>query len=345
MSIEEGALLHPTSGTYGHAQLCIRNQDVAVAEAVNFLQAIDCYNHSRVRITTPLSHAFGFGFGLVSALLSQSTLLLDKVFNPRRLLSNEQKKSSDIIALVPAMINILSRLGEAKNLNLAPATFYAGAPCSDKKRIEFEQVFKTRLYAIYGTTETGAISTNYQPNMPGNKGVGVPLPNVEISIRNQSNYLSLNSGVGEVWVRSRSYMQGYLNASVEADEDAFFNTRDLGSVGDEGVLELVGRIKDMINIGGRKVDPAEVETVLNRIPHVMEAAVYSGVGNNGLEFVQAALQFAPGHILDPESLTAICAEHLEGFKIPIRYHQVNTLPRSASGKCLKLHCPDWGTIS
>jgi long-chain acyl-CoA synthetase len=342
-SIDEGALLHPTSGTYGNAQFCIRNQDVAVAEARNFLAAIDCYDRCRVRITTPLSHAFAFGFGLVASLLSHSILVVDRIFNPRRLLSRETEECSDIIALVPSMINILSTLGKPGESGMAAVAFYAGAPCPLPGKKAFEETFGTRLHAIYGTTETGAISTSYRPDHREMEGVGRALPGVDISIRNQSAYHSLRPGVGEVWIRSTSFMQGYLDAPFEGDE-GYFNTRDLGVL-HQGTLTLVGRIKDMINLGGRKVDPSEVEAVLNKLPQVVEVAVYPGVDGNGSEFVQAAMQLAPGEELDTEVLTAICAQYLEAFKLPRRYHRVEALPRSPSGKCLKFHCPDWGTAS
>ena len=342
-AVEPGAVLHATSGTYGHAQLCARNQQVAVAEAENFLGAIAAYDRCRVRLTTPLSHAFAFGFGLVGALLSQSTLVLDRAFNPRRLLAQEQARVSDIVALVPAMVKLLTGQGRAGRRHLGAMVFYAGAPCAAPLRQEFEAVFQTRLYAIYGSTETGGIATNYRSSGDGD-GVGAPLPGVAVSVREQERYQSLGEGVGEVWVRSSAFMQGYLGADHTTDPDGFFNTRDLGRVDAAGELRLVGRIKDMINLGGRKVDPAQVEAVLLEDPGVLEAAVYPGA-EHGREFVQAALQLAPGQALDPAALTRRCAARLEAFKLPSRYHQVESLPRSASGKCLKFHCPGWGVVS
>ena len=77
---------------------------------------------------------------------------------------------------------------------------------------------------------------------------------------------------------------------------------------------------------------------------MLEAAVYPGA-ESGREFVQAALRLAPGQALDPQALSRLCAARLEEFKLPSRYHQVESLPRSASGKCLKRHCPGWGIVS
>ena len=340
--VAAGALLHATSGTYGHAQLCVRNQRVAVAEAENFLGAIDAYDRCRVRLTTPLSHAFAFGFGLVAALLSHSTLVLDRSFNPRRLLLQERDQVSDIIALVPSMVKLLATMGRAVRGRLGSIGFYAGAPCAAPLREELEAVFQTRLYAIYGSTETGGISTNYRSG--GGDGVGTALPGVAVSIRAQAQYESLGAGVGEVWVRSTAFMQGYLDADFRTDSDGFFNTRDLGRMDAAGTLTLVGRIKDMINLGGRKVDPAQVESALLAAPGVQEAAVYPGA-SDGREFVQAALKMAPGQPLDEAALTRHCAARLEEYKLPTSYHRVDALPRSASGKCLKFHCPGWGIVS
>jgi long-chain acyl-CoA synthetase len=140
-------------------------------------------------------------------------------------------------------------------------------------------------------------------------------------------------------------MQSYFDVEMEADESGYFNTRDLGFINGDDELFLVGIVKDMINLGGRKVDPSEVEEILNSIAFVGESAVYPGVNAIGDEFVQAALQLEEGYELNPDELTAICAEHLEPHKIPLRFHEVDELPRSPSGKCLKIHCPDWATAS
>ena len=100
-------ILHATSGTYGHASFCVRDQQVAVAEADNFIAGIPPYRRARVRVATPLSHAYAYGFGLVGCLRTHSTLVLESHFNPKVLLAREREQPSDLAVLVPPMLRIL----------------------------------------------------------------------------------------------------------------------------------------------------------------------------------------------------------------------------------------------
>ena len=306
-------VLHPTSGTYGHASFCVRNQDVAVAEARNFLDRIVPYRDVRVRVTTPLSHAYAYGFGLVASLLSHSTLVLDSHFNPRRLLESERRRPSDIVALVPPAARLLAGLCTPDlDGGFAPLAFFAGAPCPVAVKAAFEEAFDTRLFAIYGSTETGGIATSYVDEGSEPLGVGRPLPGVDVSIGRTGEFASLGAGTGEVTVRSTSMMQGYWRADTRWVSPGAFATGDVGREVD-GSLTLVGRAREIINVGGFKVDPAEVEVVLLEHPAVVDVAVYPGERPEGGEFVQGAVQLrdpAP----DMEALRGHCLERLEETK-------------------------------
>ncbi|MBI2435153.1 MAG: acyl--CoA ligase [Candidatus Hydrogenedentes bacterium] len=335
-----GAILHPTSGTYGKSRYCVRNQRVAVAEARNYVESIACYDRIRVATTTPLSHAYAYGFGLMASLLTDSTLVLDPVFNPKRVLRREVERPSNILALVPPMARALARLAARETPpRLARHTFYAGAPCPRDVMEEFRGVFGAELYAIYGTTETGAISTSYDGSARL-AGVGKPLRNVEVQVRHAEHYAALRQGAGEIAVRSTSMMQGYLHdGAVEAPGDAW-PTQDIGYFDGTGALSLIGRVRDIINLGGMKVDPVQVESVLRGHPAVLDAAVYPGLHPDATEFVQAAVQVNNAGV-DEVTLRAYCLEQLDAYKTPLRFHFVAEIPRTPSGKCLKIQCPEF----
>lgn len=334
-------VLHPTSGTYGRSAFCLRNQTVAVAEARNFVATIPVYRRARVTVTTPLGHAYAYGFGLVASLITQSTLVTDTHFNPKRLLAREAQQPSDLLALVPPMVGLLPAVGRLmKTRAMAPRVFFAGAPCRSEDRQNFEHTFDSKLYAIYGTTESGGVSTNFRESGPPGEGVGRPLANVRVAIRRPERYRGLGPGVGEVHVNSPSLMQGYLEGAAARDPDGFFKCGDLGRFTEAGDLVLVGRVKDMINLGGHKVDPAPVEAVLIAHPQVADAAVYPGLLPDGTEIVQAAIQVRVGAV-DMDALRRHCAARLAPRQVPLRLHRVSALPRTASGKCLKVECPEF----
>jgi long-chain acyl-CoA synthetase len=330
-----GAILHPTSGTYGAAKYCVRDQEVAVAEARNYVGAIGAYDRCRVTVTTPLTHAFAYGFGLVSALVTDSTLALDTAFNPKRVLREDAVRSA-IIALVPPMVRRLADLARgSERPPMAPHVFYAGAPVDPGVAGSFETVFGRDLHAILGTTETGAIATSYHPGgrLPG---VGRPLPGVSVEIADREALSGLGSGLGELCVRSSSLMQNYLGAPPLA-RSAAFATGDIARLDAGGCLHLVGRVRDVINLGGMKVDPAEVEAALLAYPGITDAAVYPGLRVEG-EFVQAAVV---GEEVDVADLRRHCLAELDAYKVPSIVHVLSELPRTPSGKCLKVRCPDY----
>jgi len=339
-----GVVLHSTSGTYGHASFCIRNQDVAVAEAENFLERITPYRRARVRMTTPLSHAYAYGFGWVASLLSDSTLVLASHFNAKSVLAAEHARPSDIVALVPPMARaFVSMASREDSPRFAPCVFYAGAPCPDPVLKGFEATFPSRVFAIYGSTETGAICSNFSLDSGAGSGVGRPLAGVSISVDQPEAYASLGAGTGEICVRSTSMMQGYFGPSTRWTSDGAFPTGDVGRLVGEDVV-LLARMKEVVNLGGLKVDPAEVEAVLMAHPAVADAAVYPGRAGDRGEFVQAAVVLSSADCT-VDALRRHCVNQLAEHKVPVAVHVVDSLPRTASGKCLKIRCPGFPALS
>lgn len=332
-----GVVLHPTSGTSGRPRVCIRDQQVAVAEGQNYVSSIEAYDGIRVVCTTPLSHAFAYGFGLISALLTHSTLVLDRLFNPKKLLRTLTERPADLLTIVPPMAQSLAYLSQVTPAARLPQmVFYAGSRCDESVARDFEEATGARLYAIYGSTETGAISTSYEPGGCGT-GVGHPLHGVQVQVRNQQRYRSLGlEGAGEVHVKASSMMQGYWGEPHSVAGDGWFPPGDVGLLDARGDVQLVGRTREMINVGGLKVDPGEVESVLLGHPDVRDVAVYPGQGEAGNEMILAAVQ---GAAADPNELKRHCAGQLAAWKVPTTFHEVQTIPRTPSGKCLKYRLP------
>jgi len=333
----EGVMLHPTSGTYGAARFCLRNQETAIAEARSYVETLDFYPRIRIHFTTPLSHGYGYGFGLLATLISDSTLAIDAAFNPRRVLRLEREQPSDVLALVPPMVKTLLDVAGGEPQPIAASVFYSGAPIDAALARRFEEVFDTPLFTNWGTTETGPITTSYHPSKKL-AGVGRPLHGVAVAAIGAERLDGLGEGIGELEVRSPALMQGYVPGVDPARPIERFATGDIGRIDADGCVHLVGRIRDIVNLGGTKVDPAEVEAALLAHPAVEDAAVYPGLRANGTEFVQAAVV---GHAIDGNALRAYCAAELDAFKVPAVIHVVDAIPRTPSGKAMKVKCPDY----
>lgn len=325
---EPGTILHATSGTYGNPNLCDRPQRTAIAEASNYANTLGIFERARIVATTPLHHAFAFGFCLIAAIISNSTLELAPKLHPRKLLRVD-RPPIDVLALVPPMIPLLVQLRSRYPSRELRHTFFAGAPCHQQSATAFESAFEQPLHQIYGSTETGGIATSYGAPR-GHGGIGHALDGVSIRIEDAGQYLELGADVGIISVRSASMMAGYLDAPTTIE---FWRTGDLGRKSPSGELALLGRERDIINVGGSKVDPREVEEVLRQYPEVSDVAVYAGTKDDNSQFVQAAL--CSRSAVDFATLREFCEARLTSYKVPQVFHRVNSIPRTPSGKCRK----------
>jgi acyl-CoA synthetase (AMP-forming)/AMP-acid ligase II len=164
--------------------------------------------------------------------------------------------------------------------------------------------------------------------------VGRPTPEVELRVVDGAGRPVPAGAVGEVWSRSPAMMRGYwrdpaLTATV-VDADGWLHTGDLGFVGEDGNLRLVGRLKEMYIRGGYNVYPAEVEAVLTDHPGVARAAVVGApdpiLGEVGVAFVVATEGAAPP---TPDELRAWCRARLADYKAPDRVEVVSDLPTTS----------------
>jgi acyl-CoA synthetase (AMP-forming)/AMP-acid ligase II len=166
------------------------------------------------------------------------------------------------------------------------------------------------------------------PNKPGTVGLG---PGISI-VDEAGRHLAANA-TGEVVVRGPNVMQGYRNnpeANATAFIDGWFRSGDTGSIDNDGYLALTGRIKDVINRGGEKISPEEVEAVLLEDPAVAEVVVFGVPDAKYGEEVQAAVVLKGAG--SAEELQAYCRAHLSDFKVPKIIRVVSALPKNAIGK-------------
>jgi len=166
------------------------------------------------------------------------------------------------------------------------------------------------------------------PHKPGTVGTGAGISIIDKTGR----HLAANA-TGEVVVRGPNVMRGYRNnpeANAAAFIDGWFRTGDVGAIDNDGYLALTGRIKDLINRGGEKISPAEIEAVLLEDPVVAEAAVFGVPDSKYGEEVSAAIVLSGA--ATAEQLQSYCRTRLADFKVPKQIHLVSAIPKNAMGK-------------
>jgi acyl-CoA synthetase (AMP-forming)/AMP-acid ligase II len=197
-----------------------------------------------------------------------------------------------------------------------------------------ESVFGAPVLEAYGMTEAShQMSSNPLPPSPHKLGTVGPGTGVRISIMDAAGAHLPTGQPGEVVIQGPNVIEGYENnpeANKNSFTDGWFRTGDQGILDSDGYLRLVGRIKELINRGGEKIGPPEIDEVLLGHPLVSEAVCF-GVPDKTLgEEVEAAVVLRePG---TEAELLAFCRERLAEFKCPKKIHIVTAIPRTATGK-------------
>ena len=196
-----------------------------------------------------------------------------------------------------------------------------------------------KIHESYGMTEAAPMVTynHYYRHVIGS--VGTPVSGVEVEIRDLDGNPMKTGERGEICIRGRNIMKGYLNnpqGNAEAFwENGWFRSGDIGIIDPDGYLFIVDRIKDMVITGGENVYPREVEEILYTWPDVSECAVIGLPDPKWGEKVTAVIVTKSGEAIDSTELKTYLKSHLSPFKVPKEYRTVDELPKSPAGKILK----------
>jgi AMP-dependent synthetase/ligase len=288
----------------------------------------------------PLSHSFGLA-RLRCVLYAGGAIVLEEgVNNPRRLFETMRRLHVTGIGIVGPAWSMLHKLSGDRIASFSEQLRYlelGSAPLPEEtKRHLAELLPRTRVCMHYGLTEASrAAFLDFHADAHRLQSVGRASPLAEIAIFDQESHECSLGTPGEVCVRGDMVSSGYLNMDSTAffNPRGFFRTGDLGSMDAEGYLYLHGRIKEQINVGGEKVSPLEVETLLLSFPGIREAAC---VGQPDPVLGETVVAFivpdGSDEVVKSDEILSVMKQRLEGYKIPRRIIAIGQLPRTTSGK-------------
>lgn len=244
--------------------------------------------------------------------------------------------------LPPAAMAMLS--DDEAITDLSPLRFVRSitAPLSPSQARRFHERFGVGVLNSYGQTEIGGEiigwnAEDFRAHGDAKLGaVGRPHDGVELRIVDDEGHEVEPDTAGELWVRTPALSAGYADGGDLSDRlspDGFFRTGDFARVDPEGFVWLSGRVSDMINRGGLKVHPGDVEEVLRLSPGIADVAVV-GVPDDRLGEVPWAFVVPRGQLPSPAELEALCRAHLAPYKVPVHFEPVDELPRNEVGKVL-----------
>jgi acyl-CoA synthetase (AMP-forming)/AMP-acid ligase II/thioesterase domain-containing protein/acyl carrier protein len=234
-----------------------------------------------------------------------------------------------------AVLDLARNVADAQALHTLRFAVSGGAPLPGEVREDLEGIFGVPVLEHYGSSEAAQIAANLPPPGPNRPGTcGRPWPETVAVMGENGERLSPGEK-GEIWVRGPTVTSGYLDApdlNREVFVEGWFRTGDLGSLDEDGFLSLHGRISELINRGGEKIAPGEIDTALLRHPAVAEAAAFAFPHPRLGEDVAAAVVLHPGAQTTPAELRRFLLGELASFKIPHRLLVLDALPKGTTGK-------------
>lgn len=328
-----------TSGVSGAPLAVCRTYAQADNELAAFISRARLTSDDVVLCAVPLFHSYGFFPGLMASLRVGAKFVVLPKFSPSELALLIDRHRPTILLGVPLMYEVLSLAHGDSTLDFSSFKYLvsAGGPLAPNVATGFSQRFGRRISQLYGSTETGVISFDdgQDKSLPSDS-VGQPLAGRRVRIVDEQGDDVASGGDGEIILKSPATANTYLGrAEVAAEKirDGWFFTSDIGHFDRQGRLHITGRKSAFINVGGLKVDPAEVEQAIQSSGEVIECAVIGVPRPQFGEAIHAYLVLKPGGSVD--RIRAHCRGRISSFKMPREFCSVDRLPRSATGKVLR----------
>lgn len=293
----------------------------------------------RLLLFLPLFHCFGQNAVMVSAINAGATLVLHRRFNLAAILESLIAHSVTMFFGVPATyITLLNSALEPGQFSAVRYFFSAAAMLPEVVATAWNTRFMIPIHEGYGLTETSPFASYNHLEQYRIGSIGMPIDGVRMKIVDDAGNELGDNQRGEIIINGPNVMLGYWLAEVDTQSvlrDGWLHSGDLGIRDTEGYFYIVDRLKDMINVSGFKVYPAEVERILYTHPAVHEAAVYGVADPLKGEVVHAQVVLMPSLSLDVDELLRYCYERTAPYKVPSRIEFVAALPKNPSGKVLR----------
>lgn len=339
MHPEDPAAILYTSGTTGFPKGATLTHGNVVSNAWAAAHHSGFTPNDRMALFLPLFHVFGQNFIMNGAFTACGTVALYRRFVPDRVLDSIGNERVTMFFAVPTIyINLLNMDLSKYDMTSIRYEFSAASTMPREISSQWTKRFGRPVYEGYGLTECSPFAC-YNHDFNHKFGsVGTPIENFEVKILDENdNEVSLGEW-GEICVRGPGVMKGYWNRPEETDQalkNGWLHSGDTGNMDDEGYVFIVDRVKDMINVAGFKIWPAEIEQFMYTHPGIQELAVYGVPHPEKGESVKAAVVIKENASLTADEILAFCRENLANYKVPSAVDIVSELPKSPTGKILK----------
>ncbi|WP_157095894.1 condensation domain-containing protein, partial [Bradyrhizobium sp. AT1] len=335
---DDDAFILLTSGTAARPKMVPLTHRNVCLSATNAGRVLSLTSHDRLLNVLPLFHAHGLISGLLTALAAGSSVICTDGFDAPSFFDWMRELRPTWYTAVPTIHRALLTAAESDPDRARSSSLRvirsASASLAPTILQGLEATFGVPVLETYGMTEAASqIAANpFDLRKVGSVGRAA---GPEIAIMDETGRALASGERGEIMLRGPNMSRGYYNdeaATQAAFRDGWFRTGDLGYLDSDGYLFIVGRIKDVINRGGQKISPIEVEEVLLSHPAVLEAGVFAVPHEKLGENVAAVVVLRSQAEATSEQLRQFARKRLAAYKVPSLIRSVAALPKGGSGK-------------
>ncbi len=312
-----------TSGSTGEPRGVLLTERALIADDAQLASTMGLEPADRLLAVVPFSHSYGLASLVMPALMRRSSLVVPDPGDPLGPARAMSSAACDVVPTVPALLQGVVQ----RQPRLSPSVrlvISAGAPLAPAVARAFLEKFDLPVHSFYGTSETGGITYDRTGSSALEGSLGAPVDDVEVTLEGDED-------AGRVVVRTPALATGYApTAEPELDGQRFL-TSDLGTF-DGRELRLLGRVDEIINVRGKKVHPATVESVLRGAPGVIDVVVVEHGASSDPGLRAYVERDGSGSGTDQRTLFDWCREHLAEHKVPRSFVVLDTFPRTERGK-------------
>jgi long-chain acyl-CoA synthetase len=292
-------------------------------------------------VATPIFHCWGLINGTFGTLSRGGTVITVERFYPEQALDQIERLRPTVFQGVPPMYNLFLREPDIAGRDISSVIFCLSAATKMPENLirQIEDKLKWRYAEAWGLTESSCVGTTapYTETRIGSCGRGMDDAEIKV-VDDEGNTLPPDEQ-GELCVKGTCVTNGYLNrpdATAEVfDSEGWFHAGDIAYIDEDGYAYIVDRKKDMINVGGEKVFPSEVEDMMLVHPKIRDLVIVGIPDELRGEAPKAFIHLNAGETTTLEEIRAFCKSRMAPYKVPVAVEFVEEVPRSAAGKALR----------
>ncbi len=346
LQFDEPINIQFTSGTTGAPKGATLTHHNILNNGFFIGEAMKLTPQDKLCIPVPLYHCFGMVLGNLACTTHGSAMVYPgEGFDPLATLQTVAEERCTGLHGVPTMFIAQLEHPEFAGFDLASLRtgIMAGAPCPiEVMRRCMAQMHLSEITIAYGMTETSPVSTQTTTDDPvarRTSTVGRVHPHVEVKIIDAEGRIVPRGTPGELCTRGYSVMRGYWDDPERTDQAIdtarWMHTGDLATMDEEGYVNIVGRIKDMVIRGGENVYPREIEEFLYRHPKIQDVQVFGVPDPRFGEELCAWIKIRAGESLTADEVRDFCRDQIAHYKVPRHIRFVDEFPMTVTGKMQK----------